>query len=287
MDNTTDYKDVYLLPSQILCIHIVRGLIDDNLAHAIRVVLNDGWLNQFPITVRAPCEKNSDDPWFNDIRDLADLHKIWGVPNTSILDGLKDGLALCLDGAHRVEVFVTISRSAVHRETYFKTHAKQFPEKICVKVEPLSLSFADAKMIAENANLAPQRMIPPSSIEAMISHWKGGRTKASTHLKQLMARIKNFLGDGEGEITGARMFLTSLFLLNREQLRAAVSSFRENLLAWAPACDPKQMLENFNRPFFNQKTGLDLLKSDDTVFFQIRMLAFMFEFSLWVPKYTK
>ena len=91
MEHTTVSVDVYLLQSQILCIHIVRGLINDNLAHAIRVVLNDGWLNQFPITVRAPCEKNSDDPWFNDIRDLADLHKVWGVPNTSILDGLKDG----------------------------------------------------------------------------------------------------------------------------------------------------------------------------------------------------
>ena len=79
MDNTTD-EDGYLLPSQILCIHIVRGLIDDNLAHAIRVVIKDGWNHLFPIIVRAPC-LTQEDPWFNHIRNLAGLHEAWGVSN--------------------------------------------------------------------------------------------------------------------------------------------------------------------------------------------------------------
>ena len=69
MDNTTDDKEVYLLPSQILRIYIIRGIIDDNIEHAIRVVLKDGWLKLFPVIVRAPCENNVVDPWFKDIRE--------------------------------------------------------------------------------------------------------------------------------------------------------------------------------------------------------------------------
>ena len=209
------------------------------------------------------------------------------MPHSSIVERLlRGGFFLLLEGSHRYFAFLQISESADYKEQYANKHGETFPKTMYVVRKGEQLPFAEAKRIAENANAAPHRMPKRSSAEAMILVWEDPTIKVSRHDRELAGRIKSFRVDEK--MTGARAFFASLFMVNRGQVREAVVSLhpKNEHFAWSPDGVPRDMLQKFKRPFFTQEGGIALLDRKHSSFFQMYVMAKMFDYAMWFADYT-